>query len=456
MNNEYIEALSQQWRGVCEDYCATDLKYAFQFIQDNSLLLVDEFYKKMMQEKSASEFLSDEIVQSRLKTSLNNWLIDSFNVPFQENFDEIVAKQFKVGDVHARIGIPSWLIIRGIREIQKKVYSILSRPQQNVLSIASYISEVLNFSAEIMSQSYEAKTEINNDMKHTYRLFSAMHDVSVQKDKQRGSLLDWENELMFKVFSDQDAINHPKLSKSEFGLWFIHKAAYAFSSSGQVKEIIKGIHEIDVLNEQILACTAKQVAVQLIQQVRDKNREILLLVDQLFQVSEYIGSGNDSLTQLLNRRYLNTIITREIRFSRKNKIPLSLLSIDVDHFKSINDQYGHATGDTALQFLAEVILENAKGSDYAFRVGGEEFLLLQVDTDIQKAELVAEKIRQRVEQTAIMTSSNVDVHFTVSIGVAMYDGHPDFQRFLEAGDTALYAAKNNGRNNVFVDSKIID
>src|SRR5690606_28717120 len=173
---------------------------------------------------------------------------------------------------------------------------------------------------------------------------------------------------------------HSLLSKSEFGLWFIHKAAYAFTGSEQVKAIVDRIYQIDTLSQQVLNAAEKDESIQLIQDIREKNREIQHLVDQLFQVAGYIDSGSDSLTQLLNRRYLNTIVSREINFSRKNNVPLSLLAIDADHFKRINDKFGHAAGDSALQFIGEVLLDCIKGSDYAFRVGGEEFLLLLVDS----------------------------------------------------------------------------
>lgn len=451
MNEQCITMLAEQWKDICGQYSATDLNYTAQFIQDNSFLLVDEFYKNMMQEKEASYFLSDEIVQSRLKTTLNQWLLDCFNMPFKQNYEEVVQRQLVIGNVHARIGIPSWLIMRGIREIEKKVFSLqASRTQQNIYTVTNYIVQSIGFASEIMCRSYEANIEINNDIKHTYRLFSAMQDVSIQKDKQRSSLLDWENELMFKVFSDSASFNHLLLSKSEFGLWFIHKAAYAFSGTDQVQIIIDRIYEVDKLNLAVLKSQDKANAIALIQQIREKNREIQHLVDQLFQVSEYIGSGNDSLTQLLNRRYLNTIINREINFSRKNGSPLTLLAIDADHFKGINDKFGHAAGDLALQFLAEVLLECTKGSDYAFRIGGEEFLLLLVDSDLSRAQSVAENIRMRIEETVIRSTMGVSFNFTVSVGAVLYDGHPDYQRFLDAADSALYAAKNNGRNNVYM------
>lgn len=358
-----------------------------------------------------------------------------------------------VGKVHARIGIPSWLIMRGIREIEKKIFSLKAESQyaeNYTLSMISYIFQILGFSSEIMCRSYEVNIEKNNDIKHSYRLFSAMQDASVQKDKQRSSLLDWENELMFKVFSDTQRFTHPALSKSEFGLWFIHKAAYAFSGSEQVDEIIGRIHEVDLLNNHVLECGRKEQTIALIQQMRSKNREIQHLIDQLFQVAEYIDSGNDALTQLLNRRYLETIVSREIHFSRKNHSPLSLLAIDADFFKRINDKHGHAAGDLALQFISEVLFESVRGSDYAFRIGGEEFLLLLVDSDLIRAQEIAERIRKRVQDTPIRSSLGSSFNFTVSIGCALYDGHPDYQRFLDAADAALYAAKNKGRNNVYL------
>jgi len=451
MNQERIQELAAQWQAICGQFSETDLSYSFEFIQQHVTVLVAEFYRQMMQEQEASYFLSDELVRSRLKNALQQWLLDSFAVPFKQDFKAIVAKQLKVGEVHARIGVPSWLIIRGIREIQRKSFAFfLQTPQADVLAAADYMTQVLSLAAEIMCRTYEAKVEIHNDMKHTYRLFSAMQDVAVQKDRQRGCLLDWENELMFKAFSDQSQLFHPPLSKSEFGLWFIHKAAYAFASAEQVEFIIQRIYQVDQLNQQLLDTSDQQQKLLLIQQIRCKNREIQHLVDQLFQVAEYIGTGNDSLTQLLNRRYLNTILIREIQFSRKNRSPLSLLEIDADFFKEINDRYGHAAGDLALQFMAEVLLESSKGSDYAFRVGGEEFLLLLVDSDWNRAQMIAETIRRRVEDTPIRSAEGESFKFTVSIGAVQYDGHPDYQRFLDAADAALYSAKNAGRNQVYL------
>ncbi len=443
--------LAEQWKHICQNYSSDDLLHAFQFIQEHSLVLVEEFYKNMLLEKESAEFFSDDLIQQRLRDTLNQWLLESFSVGINKSFTEAVKKQRMVGHVHARVGIPSWLIMRGVREIERKMFELLSDAEyKSALTTCSYIVQIMGFATEIMCRSYEAKTVANQEVKHSYRLFSAMQDVAVQKDKQRSSLLDWENDLMFKVFSGGNNFKHPMLSKSEFGLWFIHKASYAFAGSDQVQLIIDRIYQVDQLNDVVVQCVEKEKTLTLIQSIRDLNREIQLLVDQLFQVSEYIESGNDALTQLLNRRYLNTIIGREITFSRQNRTPLSLLAIDADFFKSINDKFGHAAGDLALKFIAEALQKYSQGSDYAFRVGGEEFLLLLVDTDLERAISVAESIRQYVEHGMIATSQGQQFKFTVSIGCVLFDGHPDYQKFLDAADTALYAAKNTGRNRVYV------
>ena len=454
MDSEILKNLTAQWEELCKRYAAADVLDAFQFIQQHAPVLVYEFYKNMLQEKESSEFFSDDLIQQRLQNTLHQWLIESFSVAIQQNYAEAVEKQQLVGHVHARVGIPSWLIIHGVREIEKKVFILAAQHElkSNVLSMLSYIVEVLSFATEIMCRSYEAKKETHHESKHSYRLFSAMQDVAIQKDKQRSALLDWENELIYKAFSVPEHVQHALLSKSEFGLWFIHKAAYAFTGSEQVKIIVEAIYAVDALIEDMSSGIAadKKTIQQSIQQIRQKNREIQHLVDQLFQVADYIDAGNDSLTKLLSRRYLDTVVAREINFARKNSTSLTLLAIDADYFKSVNDRYGHAAGDTALQFLAEALTKYSKGSDYAFRIGGEEFLLLLVDTDLGRAKVIAESIRQSIESSVLYTPQNVPFKFTVSIGVKAYDGHPDYQKFLDAADVSLYAAKNSGRNRVYV------
>lgn len=123
-----------------------------------------------------------------------------------------------------------------------------------------------------------------------------------------------------------------------------------------------------------------------------------------------------------------------------------MLLLDIDHFKRVNDQHGHDAGDRVLQSLASVLVNQMRASDFVFRYGGEEFLVVLGEVDVARAESIAEMLRQRVASADILLAANQSIKITVSIGVAAFDGHPDYQRLVERADKALYDAKHGGRN----------
>ena len=177
-------------------------------------------------------------------------------------------------------------------------------------------------------------------------------------------------------------------------------------------------------------------------------------IDQLrssFQASLEMAV-TDQLTGLYNRRYLASHMSAMFDRAFWTGRPLSILIMDLDHFKSINDTYGHDAGDKVLQDFAERIRSSVRGIDLACRYGGEEFLVAMPDTDKRFAGLVAERLRQEVEAQRIMINSGRDeLKVTVSIGIASSeDGSKDdtAQKLIKRADEALYEAKSSGRNRV--------
>jgi diguanylate cyclase (GGDEF)-like protein len=135
------------------------------------------------------------------------------------------------------------------------------------------------------------------------------------------------------------------------------------------------------------------------------------------------------------------------RFQRYHR-PLSILMVDIDHFKTVNDRFGHATGDGALVQVASICTEGQRTSDIVGRIGGEEFALLLPETDLTQAVVVAERIRQRVA-TSPIAAKNVQVPLTVSIGIAPSTiSMSGLQALMNAGDQALYDAKARGRDRI--------
>ncbi len=159
-------------------------------------------------------------------------------------------------------------------------------------------------------------------------------------------------------------------------------------------------------------------------------------------------SLKDQLTGLHNRRFLEELIPKLTKQILRRNSNLGILMIDIDFFKQINDQYGHDAGDSVLKKVAEIIRTTVRESDFVIRYGGEEFMVLLVDSQVGKAVEVAEKIRKRVEKSTIQVGSLL-LNKTVSIGVSEFPADTDkFWQAVKFADVALYKAKEEGRNRV--------
>ncbi len=160
----------------------------------------------------------------------------------------------------------------------------------------------------------------------------------------------------------------------------------------------------------------------------------------------------DKLTRIYNRSYLDAYIEDEITNSAISKNQLSIIMIDIDFFKKVNDNFGHSVGDFILTHFAEIIMRGIRKTDMAARYGGEEFTVVLPSTGIETATVIAERVRQLVADTPIPQYSGLSIPpITCSLGVACYPDHAkDREYLIQAADSALYDAKNSGRNCVKV------
>ena len=164
-------------------------------------------------------------------------------------------------------------------------------------------------------------------------------------------------------------------------------------------------------------------------------------------------SITDALTGLKNRRYFNQRIREEVSLSHRYQLPLSLILIDVDHFKKINDTFGHHIGDDVLANLSKLILETVRDSDIVARYGGEEIAIITPNTAKAEAEQLAERLRIKIEKStvAVVETTHEIVQVTISAGICSLSAViVDQDALLEESDQALYLAKKYGRNKVVV------
>lgn len=159
-------------------------------------------------------------------------------------------------------------------------------------------------------------------------------------------------------------------------------------------------------------------------------------------------ASTDFLTKAYNRRFFIDQAEREIARSLRSENHMTLLMIDIDHFKKINDTYGHIIGDEVLVMLVDTIKEIIRLNDLLARFGGEEFILLLPDTRLKDAMILAERIKKLIEKNHIKTTDQGTFNITLSIGIAEYEQNIKLDDWIHNADEALYTAKNSGRNQV--------
>jgi diguanylate cyclase (GGDEF)-like protein len=183
-------------------------------------------------------------------------------------------------------------------------------------------------------------------------------------------------------------------------------------------------------------------------------------IENTINRARLLRSGfTDVLTGWHNRRYLTVRINEELARARRDESKLVCLMLDIDHFKQVNDTWGHAAGDAVLRELAQRIEMQVRASDVAARYGGEEFVVLLPNTDVSSASKLAERIREEIAASPIALPAGDSVTITASIGIAEVSPGPDDKDLKTLGDSliaradvALYAAKTAGRDRVVVDA----
>lgn len=223
-----------------------------------------------------------------------------------------------------------------------------------------------------------------------------------------------------------------------FAGFLLLRLGYAAASPALTTSFIQDPFQMAAFLANMLFCFAVTIA-------------LALLLFRGKEIELYRLARRDSLTGLYNRYALEEQATREARRCERYGTPLSLIMLDIDRFKPVNDRFGHAAGDEALRAVADLLLTSMRETDIAFRVGGEEFLVLLPDTSLEEASRSAERFRVLVQDGHIYAGGH-EVSLTASAGVAqLLPVGETWEAAMRRADVALYEAKEGGRNRVSVD-----
>lgn len=186
----------------------------------------------------------------------------------------------------------------------------------------------------------------------------------------------------------------------------------------------------------------------------EKDKELLRLLSSQIAIALnnarlYEMAITDSMTKLYVHRHFQFKLNDEILQHKRNRSPLSLIMIDIDHFKNVNDTYGHQAGDYILKETARIIKSMFRATDFVFRYGGEEISIILPETNIDNAYVLAEKLRKNIENNKYYFQNN-QIQITISNGISSYlalrENEMTKEQLVQKADEALYYSKNNGRN----------
>ena len=448
-------ALAEAWKHSIDAAGADASQILARLADAHATELAAHFYKVMMNDARASRSMSHDQVRVRLQPAMQRWVKDLLRAT-PADVEQLIANQRIIGDVHARVGIPVDLVTRGTRVLKQRLFQLIGEQAGHGEAAHAAIASLtasFDIALEGMTLAYSNARERSSRTDAAYRLFSLVQNVGTERERQRALLLDWENTLLYALAAQGDLGSFQTLARSEFGLWFNHKGIPSFGESSETRQITALIHEVDQLLQHTLQHDSEPAARSTqLQEVRSKVSQIRTLLGMLFERIGELDAGCDALTNLLNRRFLPTVLRREIELAEKSADSFAVLLLDLDHFKAINDEHGHEAGDRALQHVAGILSQFTRGSDYVFRYGGEEFVVVLVAVEERQAMVIADGLCRRIVDTPVTLADGQLLPISASIGVALYDGHPDYERVMARADAAMYQAKKQGRNRVVLGS----
>lgn len=430
-----------------------------QIITPAAASIANIFYEEMLSFPESQPFLDNVLVDNRLHHSLTEWLKELFFCCHsEEDVKKHIQRQQLIGNVHARISVPIQLVNHGFRIIKQHCCQTLIHSDLTGEEIAQgliIINEVLDHSVAIINARYVNEVVINEHNAQSLRINAINHNLAMECEHLRCLLFDWLRRIL-TILHQQDCnrlLILPSIHTSDFGLWVLYKAELFFTEYQDLINNLKlKIQQIDESVQKIILIKSSESTENfemVVTHLNERVTQAAWLISSLIEHARDLDSGRDPLTRLFNRRYIPTVIQQAIRINMKNNGSFAILLFDIDHFKRVNDTFGHDQGDVLLVQFGELLVNHVRAGDFVFRYGGEEFLVLLGHASIKIATYIAERLCNLISQHRFtLKDSDQPLEITTSVGVAVYEGHPDYSRVVSRADQALYQAKLAGRNRV--------
>lgn len=415
--------------------------------------IVAAFLERMQQDAANQPFLGHREVRQTLRIALGDWLQELFRPHAPDEVDALLHTLKRIGERHAQLNVPLISIQLARSLLKEELFRLImaaSRDEGERLESILLADKLLDLAIANINQAFIGG--VVEDARHaqSLKLQAVGLDMALQSESLRAALFDWHRRVLVMLFLNvHEACAIPSIHTTDFGLWVHHKGDLLFPASQEIERLKGFIEEIDTQVGLLMSLRAQSnnglinAAMLQLEELISSATGVLLTIKEQTLAME---AGRDALTKLFNRRFLRTILQREAATSIRTGQRFAAILVDVDHFKRVNDVHGHTAGDLVLSQMAEILMTTVRAGDFVFRYGGEEFLIILNNITEEQAIGVAEKVRKRVEYHGFAIDKEAVLRLTVSLGIALHDNHPDYNRTLIQADDALYQAKEGGRN----------
>lgn len=412
--------------------------------------IVDTFYAELMAVEEARSFLDHHLVDSRLRASMAGWIAGLFEPRPAEDIGALIAAQQRVGEVHARIRVPVHLVMHSAQILYRAISAecaVAGADAREVRTDLLLVSDVLQYTLVLINESFLRSTMRGEREALSLRESLLAGDLAVECERARASLFDWARQVVDAMLRPPSGPETapPRVQGSDWGRWILYRGELLLGGDPTLQELkVRAL----ALERRLEACMDAAQVGACVDEIQQEVSVMSLSLSRLSERALARGGARDPLTRLLNRRFLDTVLQREVQLALTLRVPFSVLMLDLDHFKRVNDGHGHPAGDEVLRQMAQLLLDGVRTSDFVFRFGGEEFVVVLGAADAAEGAGVAAELLSRVRRHHFVLEDGTTLQLTVSVGIAQHDGHPDFRRIIERADAALYAAKAAGRDRV--------
>lgn len=399
---------------------------------------VNKYYELLQSSDKTAHFFTSELVENHLQSALAAWMKASLSPKTAAELIELDKRHQKVGEVHARINIDMELVSQAMMVLKNTLYEGLVKQDPINTHLIRLAENILDYGLICINSAYfNNHDHISHESQILHNHLATM-DFALEVQQMRTAIHRW-----FSMCIIENKVGC--VLETDFALWIRHKLPLAILD----KQSLEAIENI--LNQ--LEEDYAQQSFENSQQLNNAQKLINSLSWSLEELSKKLiqtSEKKDPLTKVYNRRFLDAILLQETMRAQRLQKNYSIVMLDLDEFKQVNDLHGHDMGDQVLVKTGEIINQYIRVSDFGFRFGGEEFLILLTECNANKAAFVSEKILNALRESVFYTNKEEELKVTASFGVAEFDGQPDYQHTIKKADEALYLSKQNGRNQVTI------